>query len=137
MRTFFSLLMFLFSTSFVFAQNTIHITIRDNVTKGPIAYATIAIAESKISAKTDSAGLAIVRNIPNGTQKIRISNLGYKPKELVFQFPLSDNSDQVISWKVMSEVLMNWLFLQREVAEQFRIFQHVLKRSMARNSMKK
>ena len=86
-----------------FGQTTFQITIRDDVTKEPLAAANVTVKDMAISATTDVHGTAHLLNIPPGEQTIVIFSPGYEVKELKLVFPL-EQPETVVYLKVVNEV---------------------------------
>ena len=87
-----------------FDQNVFKVTVKDEVTKEPVAGATVTIKDSPVSTTTDSQGAAHLSNIPDGAQTIVIFFPGYETKEVKLTFPLSTQPEIVIFIKVSNEV---------------------------------
>lgn len=96
MKAFFLVLTGIFSTTLVLGQNTLKVTLKDSESKEPIAYATVVVQNVNITTTTDSTGLAILHNIPNGLHTLLISNIGFKAKQISYQFPLAESSVKII-----------------------------------------
>jgi iron complex outermembrane receptor protein len=63
------------------AQGTCNILVRDSITKELIYGVKAVIKGLKIGAITNQAGLAVIKDVPNGTQTIMYSSIGYTSKE--------------------------------------------------------
>lgn len=87
----FLLILFLFSLSTLYAQNSFTVTAVDHETNDPVAGATVSLPELNIGAITNSVGEATVKNIPDGTHQIRISFVGYETLSFRRTFPLADS----------------------------------------------
>ena len=87
-----------------FAQNVFKVTVKDEVTKEPVAGATVTVKDSPVSATTDSQGTAHLSSIPDGAQTIVIFSPGYETKEVKLTFPLSTQPEIVVFIKVSNEV---------------------------------
>lgn len=84
------------------AQSTFKVVIRDELTKQPVAGATVSVKGSEVSATTDSQGAAQLTKAPDGEQTIVIFAAGYEPKEIKLTFPMTA-SETVVFIKVTSE----------------------------------
>lgn len=76
------------------AQNTFKVIIRDDKTKEPLKGATGIFPDLKLSAVSDSTGLMVFNNIPNGKAELEITYVGYNKLEKVIIFPLN-SPDQI------------------------------------------
>jgi iron complex outermembrane receptor protein len=73
------------------SQNTLKAIIKNKDTKEPLQGATVQIKNLKTFSTTDSNGVVIINNIPNGKYDIEITNIGYDDAEQILNFPLSTN----------------------------------------------
>ena len=87
-----------------FAQSAYKVTIKDEVTKEPIAGVTVTVKDRHISGITDAQGTAQLTNIPDGEQIITIFFPGYETKELKLVFPRTEQNENVIFIRVTNEV---------------------------------
>ena len=87
---------FLLMTLWTNAQNELQFSIKDSISNESIIGAIVKIKNTTNGAATDINGLAIIHTIPDGKQTIEVNYVGYKSKELYFDFPLK-NSSIVIS----------------------------------------
>jgi iron complex outermembrane receptor protein len=78
------------------SQNIFKAYIIDEETKEPLMYANVVIEDTKIGDASDTTGLVIIKNIPNGKQTIVFSYVGYRPKEKTYIFPLKQKEIQTI-----------------------------------------
>lgn len=72
----------------VMSQNIFKAFVCDGKTKQVLAGATVIIPELKLAATSDTGGLIILKNIPNGKYEVEISYVGYNKLEKVFIFPM-------------------------------------------------
>ena len=72
----------------VMSQNIFKAVIRDGKTKQVLAGATAVIPDLKSAATSDTGGLIILKNIPNGKYEVEISYVGYNKLEKVYNFPM-------------------------------------------------
>lgn len=111
MRTFFLVLAFMFSIGSAFAQNTLKLRLRDNITNEPIRFASVSISKIGIATKTDSMGVAVLKNIPDGKHTILFSIIGYGIQEAQYDFPVDDAFEPVIMMQseaqTMDEVVIS------------------------------
>ncbi|MGI4729697.1 MAG: TonB-dependent receptor [Janthinobacterium lividum] len=70
------------------SQNIFKAFVCDGKTKQVLAGATVIIPELKLAATSDTGGLIILKNIPNGKYEVEISYVGYNKLEKVFIFPM-------------------------------------------------
>src|SRR5258705_12316321 len=56
-------------------------TITDGANAEPVVHATVILAGTKLGAVTDMHGVFTVRRVPAGTYTVRISSVGYAPRE--------------------------------------------------------
>ena len=75
-----------------FAQNTFKAVVHDAKTKQPLAGATGRIPDLKKGANSDTTGLLILNNIPDGKYELEISIVGYTKLEKTFSFPINKES---------------------------------------------
>lgn len=87
------------------AQNTFKAVIKDSASKEKLIGVTAYINELKVGASTDTSGILIIDNIPNGNYKISFSYVGYEKEEMNFTFPLASNQPKEIFLKNESEEL--------------------------------
>lgn len=85
------------------AQTAFKVTVKDEVTKEPVAGANVSVKDTSISTTTDSQGVAQLSNIPDGAQTIVIFSPGYETKELKLTFP-TNQSDTEVFISVTNEV---------------------------------
>ncbi len=80
----------LFAVS-AYAQNTYTAIIKDAKTKQAIPGVTVKVQESKIEAASDSNGMVLLINVPNGNQVIQFSYTGFKTEKITLLFPLKQS----------------------------------------------
>jgi iron complex outermembrane receptor protein/outer membrane receptor for ferrienterochelin and colicins len=85
-------------------NSSIKLLIKNEETKEAVAGATVSVKDTEISAVTDTAGSAVLTNIPAGDQTIEIFFPGYETKELQLTFPLADQSERTVFLTVNNEV---------------------------------
>ena len=96
----FTIVVFVFTTFNIIAQNKISGNIKDEKTKENIVGVSVYINELKIGAITDKTGDYKIEQIQNGTYLFEISCLGYKKrveritisKDTIFDFILSESN---------------------------------------------
>lgn len=86
------------------AQSSFKVTIRDEVTKEPVAGASISVKDTGISATTDLQGVALLANVPDGEQTIVVFSAGYETRELKLTFPAASQGEQTFFIRVTNEV---------------------------------
>ncbi|MEM6799769.1 MAG: TonB-dependent receptor [Bacteroidota bacterium] len=72
-----------------FSQHTLQTIVKDADSELPLFRVRVSIEGTKIGGRTDSSGLAIINNIPSGSQNIIFSYVGYESREETYNFPLS------------------------------------------------
>ena len=95
MKKYFFLLFFA-GTRLLFAQNTFQCTVLDSVEKKPLEGATLQIEKTDLGGYSDETGTATISNIPNGTQTLSISYVGYLDKKITLLFPLEKTGQPLI-----------------------------------------
>lgn len=103
-RTFILFFAVLLAAQVSFAQNTLTLTVKDEVTKEAIAGANVTVKDTPISVTTDAQGAAQLTSIPDGVQTIVIFSPGYETRELTLTFPLTSQPETVVFMKVTNEV---------------------------------
>jgi len=78
------------------AQNTFKAKLADEETKEPLVFANVTLKGTKNGAVTDTKGIVIITNIPNGKQTIIFSYVGYHTQEKTFTFPLNQKEPILI-----------------------------------------
>jgi outer membrane receptor for ferrienterochelin and colicins len=85
-----------------FSQNTLKVSVQDSLTKEKLIGVTIQQKATTNGASSDINGEITLNKIPNGKQNFIISFVGYKKKELSFEFPLI-NPNEVFIINLFSE----------------------------------
>jgi len=75
------------------AQNKILVSVKDGITKKPLAGANVYFKKLNIGAATNYSGLAKIENIPRGKFILTISYIAYKSKTILLKF-LRKTSDR-------------------------------------------
>ena len=78
-------------TSILFSQNSFNAIIKDSETKEVLFGANAIIKGSTNGSSSDQNGFLEITNIPNGSQTIIFSFIGYIEKVETFQFPLTQS----------------------------------------------
>lgn len=94
----------LFTAQIAFAQTTLKVTVKDEVTKEAVAGAQVTLKDTSISATTDAQGVVQLNGIPDGLQTLVIFAPGYETKELNLTFPLINQRETVVFMKLTNEV---------------------------------
>ena len=86
-------LLILFSIFFIFntklsAQNSIRALITDSATHEKLAGVVMVVKGTNNAAETDSVGNIELKGIPDGTQIVEVSYIGYQKQSIRLQFPL-------------------------------------------------
>jgi len=71
------------------AQQTIRFIVRDDETQQPLAGATAYIDDLKKGASSDTSGVIVLKNIPNGKYEVKFSMVGYLPLDKTVTLPLT------------------------------------------------
>jgi outer membrane receptor for ferrienterochelin and colicins len=75
-------------TSKTVAQNSYSVTIRDRITNEAIIGAVVRVRDAQIAGSTDSTGALVLQNVPDSSQILSYTFVGYKEKTDTIQFPL-------------------------------------------------
>lgn len=117
-RLLFILCFFVFTKAY--SQNTFQAVIKDAHTKEPLIGATAVLVGSTTGASADLKGLVTINNIPNGTQIIVFSFVGYETRKDTFEFPLPSNQQFIIfleGGEEMEEVIVTATRSSRTIEE--------------------
>lgn len=96
MKKYFVLFIALLFAIISHAQNTLRAVIKDAKTQEPLIGATASIISTTQGAVSDTSGTVILSNIPNGTQVIKFSYVGYEPRIDTLSFPLVQENPLLI-----------------------------------------
>ncbi len=90
----------------VFAQtnNELKLKVQNKETKEAVADAQVSIIDTDLTAVTDSAGTAVIENVPNGKFVVEVSSLGYEPSQTDVEFPLANAGELIIYLTINNEV---------------------------------
>ncbi|MEO8169125.1 MAG: TonB-dependent receptor, partial [bacterium] len=77
------------ANSVAFSQNTFKAFLKDTETREPLVGGTAVIEGTTIGASADEQGYIEIKNIPDGTQTIFFSVVGYEKHMEILSFPLS------------------------------------------------
>ncbi len=80
----------------LFAQNTFRAIIKDADSEEPLVGATAQVEGTELGGTADESGLVLIENVPNGTQHIVFSYVGYERHEESYTFPLSSEQAVII-----------------------------------------
>ena len=94
-----------FSCSVIFAQNTLRVKLIDSETEEPLIGANVLLQNTPNGTSSNTEGLAVLTNIPNGKQKIQITYTGYEKTVKLFIFPLDSDEPIVIKIEPDEETL--------------------------------
>lgn len=86
------------------AQNTFTVIVKNSETLQPL-YGTSVVINNINGVNTDSTGIAIIKNIPDGKQIISFSFSGYETVTRDFFFPLTVNEPAIITLNAIEEDL--------------------------------
>ncbi|MDR2916119.1 MAG: TonB-dependent receptor [Tannerella sp.] len=81
----------------LFAQNIFRVTVKDKETQEPLPGVSVYIRPAMIGNTTDTDGQVAIQNIPQGTQTLVFSMIGYAEQKLQLTFPLQKDSIYSIS----------------------------------------
>ena len=87
-----TLVLCLFLSTVSYAQNALKALVKDAKSAELLVSATARIPGTKFAARTDSAGLLTLQNLPNGSLVIEFSHIGYQTRRDTLVIPL--NVDQ-------------------------------------------
>jgi outer membrane receptor for ferrienterochelin and colicins len=105
MKNFTVLIIALFYSAIAYSQNTLKVLIKDAKTNEPLGGVTAQVQGSKTAGSTDTAGLVILDNIPNGQQFLIIRYAGYESHTDTLQFPLAQTQPLLILLNPQDEEL--------------------------------
>lgn len=113
------LLTALFAVNIAYGQNSLKVKVRNEETKQPIKDAKVFIEADNLSATTDAQGNAQLGGIADGEKTIEIFADGFESQELTLTFPLSDQSERLVSLKVneVGEVTISSTRTGREIED--------------------
>jgi outer membrane receptor protein involved in Fe transport len=92
MRKALGLMLWLYTAGTAMAQNKLTAVIQDADSKQPLRGANIQIAKTGIGASANENGLVTIMGIPNGSQLVTVSFLGYQTQHQTFTFPLNNDT---------------------------------------------
>lgn len=85
------------------AQHAFTAIIKGGEEQAPLAGATVLWKEQNKTLISDSAGIVVFNNVPDGKQTFTVSYTGFEEKEITVQFPLADLSPMVITLEEAEE----------------------------------
>lgn len=77
------------------AQNTFTARVLDHESMEPLIGVTVFFQDLNIGGSTDAEGLVTVSGIPDGQHSMRISYVGYEPRNFKFTFPRTSAGDTI------------------------------------------
>ncbi|NQY66657.1 MAG: TonB-dependent receptor, partial [Flavobacteriales bacterium] len=86
-------------------QNDFQAIIKDSLTNQSLLGATISLKGTSNGVSVDSLGRATLNDIPNGEQVIRVSFIGYHPKDKKIIFPQNESTPQIFLLSPIEELL--------------------------------
>ena len=96
----------LFIPLFVNAQNSFKAIVKDSLSNELLIGSSAVLERTTNGSSSDKKGKIEIKNIPDGTQTIVFSYIGYENKELTLTFPLADTlQEQTIYLKTKSQKL--------------------------------
>ncbi len=69
-------------------QNIFKAIVTDSITHEKLAGVAVAVMNTTNGAVSDSVGLVVITNVPNGQQTLQVSYVGYQKKNVVITFPV-------------------------------------------------
>lgn len=84
------LLLLIFCSTSLFAQNIFKATIKDEKNNEPLIGVEVFLKDTQIRITSDENGFVELKNIPDGKQIIIFSYNGYQEKTYTFNFPLAE-----------------------------------------------
>ena len=84
------LTLILLTTSILYGQNKLSVQVKSAKADEPLAGVNVIIKTLNIGAQSDSAGIAVLTNIPDGEYEVTFSCVGFKEKEVEYKFPLKE-----------------------------------------------
>lgn len=113
-------LCFIFFTTITFSQNIFRAQIKEAQTNTPLMGANAIVKDTNIGATANELGMLEIENMPNGSQTIIFSFLGYETEEITLTFPLEDLTTRVIflerGGEEMEEVIISSTRSRRTIA---------------------
>ncbi|HJD76146.1 MAG TPA: carboxypeptidase-like regulatory domain-containing protein, partial [Bacteroides reticulotermitis] len=94
-----------FSSTVILAQNMLRVKLIDCETEEPLIGANVVLQNTSNGTSSNTEGLAILANIPNGKQKVQITYTGYEKTIKQFVFPLESDEPIVIKIEPNEEAL--------------------------------
>ena len=88
-----SILIFIYFSACLYAQNTFKAVIKDNDSHDRLPGVTAKVKNTDIGGISDSTGTIILNGIPDGSQTIIFEHVAYKQEEKTFTFPLQKPED--------------------------------------------
>lgn len=113
-------LLFLCLSAPVLGQDTLRVSVRNALTNQPIAGATVLQTGTTNGAATDSAGVARLRIVSTGTQRLRFSAVGFQPANQAIPVPAGDTLRIALepSEEELDEVIVSSTRSGRTVADE-------------------
>lgn len=105
MTKYFIIIIMLFSIAKTYGQNTLTAKILDAETNETLIGATAQIEGTTNGASANENGIIILKNIPNGIQKIKFNYIGMETKIDSFTFPMPTNDTLIVYLNANSQKL--------------------------------
>ena len=114
------IILFLCLSTPVLAQDTLRVFVRNALTNQPIPGATVLQIGTSNGAATDSAGFAQLRNVLTGTQRLRVSAVGFEAVNQTITVPGTDTLQIALepSEEELDEVIVSSTRSGRTVADE-------------------
>jgi outer membrane receptor for ferrienterochelin and colicins len=104
-----------------FSQNNFSARIIDGESNDPLSGANAFIKGTEMGATANEEGFIEIKNIPDGSQTIIFSFIGFETQEVVYEFPLSEDRTQTIfmypAGEHMEEVFISSTRSRRTIAD--------------------
>jgi len=100
-RTAFLILLFTFGI--IKAQGNLRGTVTDSLTKESLIGANVFLLGTSLGSATDIEGNYVINRIPEGTYKVKVSYVGYKPK--IYDVVIQKNKTVVFNFNLVPDVI--------------------------------
>ena len=90
MKYHFFLAAFLLFSATSFAQNDFKLLVKDAAAGKPLPFATVECTSVKRNAVADSAGMVIIKNLPAGVQKFKVTVVGFAEQTFTYTLPQAE-----------------------------------------------
>ncbi len=94
----------LFIPVVAFSQSTLRGSVTDSTTRGIIVGANVVLLGSSLGCATDIEGVYVINGIPQKSFKVKVSCVGYEPKEIEINF--SEKKTVVLNVQLQPAIIM-------------------------------